>query len=53
MSDHGTFEIVYASHGPMPTIVYPPPYDQAGWEKFLSRLSESWGGRWSGAIAPE
>jgi urea transport system substrate-binding protein len=53
MSDHGTFEIVHASPGPMNTIVYPPPYDRVGWESFLSRLSESWGGRWTGATAPE
>ncbi len=51
MRDDGAFEIVYSSPRPMNTFVYPPPYDRAGWESFLSRLSESWGGRWTGATA--
>jgi ABC-type branched-subunit amino acid transport system substrate-binding protein len=51
MGDDGAFEIVYSSHHPMETAVHPPPYDQAGWERFLSQLSASWGGRWTGAIA--
>lgn len=51
MGDDGMFEIVHSSPGPMNTFVYPPPYDRAGWEHFLSRLSETWGGRWTGATA--
>ena len=51
MLEDGTFEIEYDSRRPMATFVYPPPYDQAGWETFLAALFKSWGGRWSGATA--
>jgi urea transport system substrate-binding protein len=51
MGEDGKFTIVFFSPGPMPTMIYPPPHDQAGWDAFLSALSKSWGGRWSGATA--
>jgi urea transport system substrate-binding protein len=51
MEDHGQFEIVYSSPGPMKTTIYPPPYDRAGWEAFTNGLWKSWGGRWTGAYA--
>ncbi len=51
MRDDGKFEILFSSPGPMDTFVYPPPHGPEGWETFLSGLSQSWGGRWSGATA--
>ncbi|MGP0062727.1 MAG: bifunctional serine/threonine-protein kinase/ABC transporter substrate-binding protein [Isosphaeraceae bacterium] len=51
MGDDGKFRILFESPGPMQTMVYPPPYDGPGWENFLSGLSRSWGGRWTGATA--
>jgi ABC-type branched-subunit amino acid transport system substrate-binding protein/tRNA A-37 threonylcarbamoyl transferase component Bud32 len=51
MRDDGKFEILFESPGPMPTFVYPPPHDRAGWENFLAGLSQSWGGRWTGETA--
>jgi urea transport system substrate-binding protein len=51
MSDDGKFVIRFVSPGPMQTVIYPPPHDRAGWVNFLSGLSRSWDGRWTGATA--
>jgi urea transport system substrate-binding protein len=51
MGKNGRFELVYSSTGPMPTSVYLPPHDRAGWEAFTNALWKGWGGRWTGAYA--
>ena len=51
MRDDGKFEILFSSPSPMQTIQYPPPHDESGWENFLTDLTKSWGGRWTGATA--